>query len=282
MEASTPVAVGGVGGSGTRLIAQCLRELGYFVGSDLNESNDNLLFTLLFKRDEILESTDEEFRELLSIFYRGMLGEGELSPSQVARLKALAKTSRNRLSVEWLQDRVIALLQKNKNTGSMGGRGYWGWKEPSTHVVLDRLLDIIPGMKYIHVVRNGLDMAYSENQNQLAWWGSHFLGEEIELSPRCSLKYWCAVHRRVLNIGESMGANFLLLNYDEFCTGGDSGIKQLYDFLAVDDDRAVVQSQLLGLIDTPDSIGRYKNQDISVFDKKDVQYVEQLGFDTTR
>jgi len=45
-----PVAIGGVGGSGTRLIAQCLKELGYFIGSDLNESNDNLLFTALFKR----------------------------------------------------------------------------------------------------------------------------------------------------------------------------------------------------------------------------------------
>ncbi len=56
-----PVVIGGVGGSGTRLIAQILKDLGYFMGNDLNEANDNLLFPLLFKRIEILSSSEEEF-----------------------------------------------------------------------------------------------------------------------------------------------------------------------------------------------------------------------------
>jgi hypothetical protein len=47
------VAVGGVGGSGTRLVAHVMLELGYYLGPDLNESLDTLWFTLLFKRPEI-------------------------------------------------------------------------------------------------------------------------------------------------------------------------------------------------------------------------------------
>jgi hypothetical protein len=43
------VVVGGVGGSGTRLVATCLQRLGVRIGPDLNESLDNLFFTLLFK-----------------------------------------------------------------------------------------------------------------------------------------------------------------------------------------------------------------------------------------
>ena len=45
-----PVAVGGVGGSGTRIVAHLLRELGFDIGDDLNESLDDLCFTALFKR----------------------------------------------------------------------------------------------------------------------------------------------------------------------------------------------------------------------------------------
>ncbi len=40
----TPIAVGGIGGSGTRVVAAILKELGIFIGDNLNASNDNLDF----------------------------------------------------------------------------------------------------------------------------------------------------------------------------------------------------------------------------------------------
>ncbi|MCX6279657.1 MAG: hypothetical protein NT004_16405, partial [Bacteroidetes bacterium] len=45
-----PVVVGGVGGSGTRVIAEILSLLNFYLGNDLNGPNDFLLYTLLFKR----------------------------------------------------------------------------------------------------------------------------------------------------------------------------------------------------------------------------------------
>jgi len=48
----SPVIVGGVGGSGTRVIAELLSNFGYYIGNDLNRSMDNLLYTFLFKRVE--------------------------------------------------------------------------------------------------------------------------------------------------------------------------------------------------------------------------------------
>ena len=50
---AAPVAVGGIGGSGTRLIAQLLSALDYDMGSDFNDSLDDLGFTALFKRVEL-------------------------------------------------------------------------------------------------------------------------------------------------------------------------------------------------------------------------------------
>ena len=43
------ICVGGVGGSGTRVIAMILASLGLNIGNNLNEALDNLTFTLLFK-----------------------------------------------------------------------------------------------------------------------------------------------------------------------------------------------------------------------------------------
>ncbi len=62
----SPVAIGGVGGSGTRVVAQLLMKLGFYIGSDLNKANDNLWFVLLFNRIEILSIPDDQFKALLA------------------------------------------------------------------------------------------------------------------------------------------------------------------------------------------------------------------------
>ena len=47
---TAPVVIGGIGGSGTRVVAGLLQQLGFDIGSDLNDSLDDLSFTALFKR----------------------------------------------------------------------------------------------------------------------------------------------------------------------------------------------------------------------------------------
>lgn len=39
--AAPPVVVGGVGGSGSRVVAEMLETLGLFIGDDLNDARDN-------------------------------------------------------------------------------------------------------------------------------------------------------------------------------------------------------------------------------------------------
>ncbi|MDQ2935964.1 MAG: sulfotransferase [Acidobacteriota bacterium] len=43
----------------------------------------------------------------------------------------------------------------------------WGWKEPRTIFLLAFFHKYFPNMKFLHVVRDGRDMACSANQNQL-------------------------------------------------------------------------------------------------------------------
>ena len=266
--------VGGVGGSGTRLIAQCLKDAGFHIGTDLNSANDNLWFTLIFKRIEILSSTEEEFDELVNIFTSAMTGGRTFSIYQIKLIEALACRHRQQHPAHWLRQRANTLLSEKLEIKE---KDRWGWKEPNSHIVLDRLKERLKNMKYIHVARNGLDMAYSKNQNQLKFWGPHFINEEFNITPYYSLKYWRIIHERVLHIGDSMKDNFLFLNYDDFCIKPEKGIKQLFEFLGMEPDS--VMSQLVSLVKPPDSIGRFKQHGTEIFAEEDINFVKSLGFD---
>lgn len=276
--ARPPVAIGGVGGSGTRLVAQLLSDLGYFLGADLNESNDNLWFTLLFKRCEILRARDEELADLVGIFRKAMSRCGPLSAAELDLVRRLADADRPAHDAEWLRHRALSL----ERWTAQGEHpcGMWGWKEPNTHVILENLAPLLPGMKYIHVIRNGLDMAYSSNQSQLQLWGSFFLGlEKIEVSPRLSLKYWREVHRLVLERGRNLGDRFLLLNYDRLCTDPEESLGILLRFLEAEP-ASSAQERLRTLIRPPRSLGRFRLYPPSNLDPDDVAFARELGFDT--
>ncbi len=277
ISAAGPVAIGGVGGSGTRLIARIARELGFFMGADLNEAGDNLWFTLLFKRRELLSAgADADFSEVVEIFSKVMSGGGLLSDGQVRRVRQLARDDRVQHPAAWLAERADALLA-GLDAARLGSA--WGWKEPNTHVFLDRLQARFPTLKYIHVMRHGVDMALSANQNQLLLWGSQFLGQpDVSPTPRLSLAYWCVVHRRVMLLGERMPDRFMLLNYDAFCADPRSGLDGLLRFLG----RSVSSEgadRLLALVRPPESIGRHAQSDADAFDRADLDFVRALGYE---
>ena len=277
--APPPIAIGGVGGSGTRVVAQFLIDLGLFLGADLNESNDNLWFTLLFKRREILGARDEQFSDLVAVFRQAMNGSGALSTFQHDLARSLAAADQPSHDAEWLRRRVDSL--EAWTAREWRAPRPWGWKEPNTHVVLDRLEPFLPGMKYVHVIRNGLDMAYSANQAQLHLWGPSFLGlERVDGSPRLSLKYWHVIHRLVLDRGRRLGDRFLLLNYDRLCADPEEGLGTLLRFLGVKPLRAT-RDRLLASIRPSQSVGRFRRHSSSDFDPEDIAFVRELGFDTS-
>ena len=257
-----PIAIGGLGGSGTRVVAALLVRPGFFIGGDLNGALDNLWFTLLFKRPDIRSIGDHEFAALCGVFTKGMQRQ-TLCGHQRALVRRAAAVARPQHPPEWLAERARSLLESRGDALPA-----WGWKEPNTHVVLDRLRRAMPGLRYIHVARNGLDMAYSDNQRQVRFW------LRAEPTPLLSLRYWCDVQRRVLQIGASMGNDFLFLDFDALCTSPRTELRKLERFLG--DGKALDERVIVA----PPSIGRFKAHGLKAFDPADVAYVAELGFDT--
>lgn len=260
------IAVGGIGGSGTRVVAQILKELGYFIGNDLNEPNDNLLFTLLFKRENILIQTDKELEKLFAIFMTVLKQDRDLSQKELNILDKLSSKDREQHKKEWLEDRLKLLKHDSKLVK-------YAWKEPNTHIVIERLLKLDENLKFIYVYRNGLDMAYSSNQNQLKLWGSIFFAEkDIAINPKNSLKYWCMAHKRILKLQEEFSNKIYMLDFDRLCTDTTYSLEKLQDFIGFQDN---IES-FKNMLQKPTSLDRYKLHDLSEFDVEDLEFISTL------
>ncbi len=268
---SPPIIVGGLGGSGTRLIAQCLQTLGFFMGEHLNHAQDNLYFGLLFKRQDILRLSKPEFSELVAIFYNATFKLQAFDQQQLALIQAALALKPNRPQLQ----RIVKLL----TTQTYAAREYplWGWKAPNTHLVLARLNQAIPQMQYIYVARNGLDMAYSNNTKQLELWGELFFPQGYQITPYYQLKYWCLAYQRLLQQAATMQNRVMILNYDDFCANPSAGLKQLATFVGYSI-TATQQQQLLQLITVSKSTNRFHQYDLTTLDPADIQLVKKFGF----
>jgi len=267
----SPVAIGGVGGSGTRLVADLLRLLGFRLGEHLNPAGDSLWFTLLFKYAGVADLDDAQFDLLAEMLVASLSGGAPLDARALQRLDALAAVARPHHPLEQLRasaDTLAAAAARPAHGAP------WGWKEPNTHVVVERLWARLPGLRYVHVVRNGLDMAFSRNQNQLELWGPQVLGRG-PLSPARSLRYWCHVHQRMQALLAANQARMLWLDYDALCRDPRAGIARLCRFLdcPVPDDPA----PLLALVQPPQA-ARHAGMSLEGLAPADVDYVRSLGF----
>jgi hypothetical protein len=135
--------------------------------------------------------------------------------------------------------------------------------------------------KYIHTVRHGLDMAFSNNQHQLHLWGECFgvdvPGDKQRL-PQASYRYWVQANREALRRGQNLGADrFMLLNFDQLCRDPERELQKLAGFLHSEMTEHDL-GKIKGFIKPPDSIGRHLQHGIDMFRGEDLSALAEFGF----
>jgi glycosyltransferase involved in cell wall biosynthesis len=281
-----PVAVGGLGGSGTRLVAAILREAGLDLGPDLNASLDNLWFTLLLVRPRwlprALRRHDPALRVGLETFRDAM--EGRLRPSArqaafIARATAGTAASGHDLDGHgrgrWATARARSLLSEGRRERT----GPWGWKEPATYLLLEELAAAIPGVRYVHVVRNGLDMAFSRNQHHTRAFGPALgIHPGAEPSPGDALAYWLAANDRAVSAGrDALGDRFVLVRYDDLVTNPGREAGRLLDALGLD--APAVLLERVAALASPPPFPSHRDDDLAALDPAGVEAVAAWGFE---
>ncbi|MCF6341208.1 MAG: sulfotransferase [Bacteroidales bacterium] len=287
-----PIVIGGIGGSGTRVVAEILRIFNIYIGDDLNRPLDNLTYTLLFKRPKWYYKNRLNKRKIdtgIGIMEKSMTNNKTYSFREISFLIkstfSMARHGHNKQKDGqgfWAFQRFFSILfNRQRDILSYSG---WGWKEANSHLILENLNNHFANLKYIHTIRHGLDMAYSNNQQQLNNWGRMFgvsVPTTSEELPEASFRYWVEVNRQVLELSKTLGADkVLLLNFDNLCANPEQEIKKLIDFIGIE----VSSSQLQNAITipvVPKSKDRFKDHDISGFRKDDLEFLHALGYKST-
>ena len=244
-----PVAVGAVGGSGTRVIAQILADAGITMSTPKNQSNDALEWPPM----------------------RALMNNPDLA--------GIPLTLRYRQAFNGLEK---LLHLKRHHEGNSNGRA--GWKVPGTHIWLEQLAAFFPRMQYIHIIRNGLDMAYSDNQQQLRLWGSLYGVEassnlDAKASPEKALEYWLRANEKALEVGEAaLGDRLHIIHFEALCTDPQATVASMLSFLQID---ATIEDtlHLSSGIRRPATIDRYLRNDWqNTFSRHQLARVEALGY----
>jgi sulfotransferase family protein len=221
-----PVVVGGTGGSGTRAVARVLMALGVNMGRSRNPSEDELSFAAFDWRWG---------RELLAT-HLGDSGRRDAEP--VAARQAFAE-----------------LLRSHGERAS----GCWGWKHPHSYLLLRFLHGMSPGLRFVHVVRDGRDMALSGNQRQLKRYGSLLLGPEAGAmdSPARSATFWSRANCFAADTADAQpGMAYLCVRFEDLCADPIASIRRLAQFADVDQRGAAAAA---ALVTPPTTLGRWRN-----------------------
>jgi hypothetical protein len=249
-----PCIIGATGGSGTRVVARIARGGGMFIGSHLAPSEDALPFRSYFDR-------------WINAFM-----------DQTACWEASAPRLENLMAEE-----LPALLAEHR-ADARSDQDPWGWKAPRSIFLLPFWKRIFPGLRFLHVIRDGRDMAFSANQNQVLRHGGALLrpGEErLSVEVRSTL-LWSRLNAMAADFGERcLGDAYLRIRYEDLCSDPEAVIGRLFIHFRLEGDIARIAAEE---VRPPATIGRWKRQAAEVIDRVETageQALRKFGYDET-
>lgn len=220
-----PNAIGATGGSGTRVVARIVREGGMFTGADLNAYEDALPFG---------EYSDRWINEFVR-------AAGEPAPPELL--------ARMRGDLDSLVRSHLGELPQSARV--------WGWKEPRSIYLVPFFDAAMPSLRFLHFIRDGRDMAFSENQNQLVKHGDALLGDDLrkEKTPVRSIAVWSRVNSAAADYGETrLGERYLRVRFEDLCAEPAVTVRRVYDFFGLDGDAEAAAAE----VRAPETLGRWQ------------------------
>lgn len=238
-EVCAPVVIGGHGGSGTRVLPRALRLAGVWMGAWVNPRTEDAMATRYF---------------LQRYFERAVLYRPQQHREQQSEL-----------------ERAFADAVRAHRQGMPDPRGQWGWKNPRSMWMIPFLARCYPQMRFIHLVRDGRDVALSRNTNLLSKHGGFLLGEALPEQDRVrsQLRLWALGNERAARDGERLlGTNYLRLSYEDLCCAPRETLARMYAHLGLPVSPAILD-QATQLVVPPRSIGAWRKTGLQVLHEPD-------------
>jgi len=143
--------------------------------------------------------------------------------------------------------------------GRLGGKP-WGWKLPRTYALLPFLFDALPDMRFIHVVRDGRDMALSHRLTTLGQFDRQVLPRRgPHQGAVAAARAWsiqnCRAHEQGVRF---LGDRYLVIRHEDFLDHTTDKLTVLAAFAEISPTQANID-EALSLLDAPGSRGRHKS-----------------------
>ena len=234
-----PIVVGALGGSGTRGVVDVLQSggvwMGTFTGKETRDAQPFYNFGLRW------------FPALLAASE-----EGAPLPKELLR---------------WFESAVQQHLLRVPNPASR-----WGLKHPFTMWYIPLLARRFAGMKFVHLVRDGRDMALSSNNHLLRYHRESILAGGQGLSNEAAqLAIWAKGNGLAHQRGRALlGDKYLLVRYEDLCGKAEETVERIYRFAGLDYSAALVAETAARLRPSP-GIGRWERSSDPVVHRLDDQ-----------
>ena len=158
-----------------------------------------------------------------------------------------------------MQEEFKECLRQHVAENTEGRR--WGWKQPRSLLLLPFLDACFPRMRFVHVIRDGRDIAYAQNQNQPQMFGWALLGprKSQELSPAClAMAFWNQANMLTATYGEQvMKERYYRIRFEDLCTSPEETLQHFFRFLGEEQDSL---ESYLPLVRPPQTIGRWQDR----------------------
>jgi len=235
-----PIIVFNKSHSGSRALARLLAASGVFIGSDLNESEDAA--DILRLVEPMVERHYPDYARLMR--------EGDPQ----------------------LTDLVTSVFSRHLKHCPKGTR--WGWKLCETLYIVPLLDRLFPGAIYLHLVRDGRDVAFSDHvAPELPFWrkvyfdttaierwqGRRLYHPDYRRAPHVfNARHWVNSVSVARHYGSMLGERYIEVRYEDLVCRPEATARRLLPALGLPADPEVIAS-FAAAADTS-SVGKYRRQ----------------------
>lgn len=234
-----PFVIGGSPGSGTRVVARIVERAKVFLGTHRTGAEDAIEFWELYDR----WVNRYALRDLAPLCRE----EAELMKRDLFRC-----IERHR--------RLISAPELR-----------WGWKNPRSMLLLPFLNEQLPEMRFIHLIRDGRDMAFSENRYDVQRHGPAILRDRLTNAPQevKAAAVWARTNTTAFEFASRfMSLRYLLVTYETLCREPIKTVERILSFIGGEAvDAAETASQL---IHPQPTLGRWRSH----LDETSVRLIE--------
>jgi hypothetical protein len=124
-----------------------------------------------------------------------------------------------------------------------------------------------PGMKFVHVIRDGRDMAFSHNTRQSDLYGDVVVphGGDRQSSAEKSMLFWAHSNLQAKEFAEmTLAKRYLRIRLEDLCADPETEIRRLFKQLGAGDERAQAAR---AIVRRPKSIGRWQIESDSLVER---------------